>query len=357
MTTVSTGDGLDPDGYVVQVEGAEPLVIGANATGTLPEVTAGDLVVQLTAVRGNCVVQGPNPRLIRLEPGATFSFHYDVACVRTPLLGRIVFVSYRDGNHELYSMNPDGTNQVRLTDTPEEEEIHPAVSPDGARILFTNRVGPELDFFDSDVYVMNADGTGRVNLTNTPGRDEEPTWSPDGTRVAFRSSRNGQDLWVMDADGTGQRNLTNSPDSYEGTPVWSPDGQRILFFGSEDGVDHLYVINPDGTGRKRLTDDAAAEEYGTWSPDGSRIAFVSARDGGARIYTLNADGSNPVRLTADDGSADYIPSWSPGGDRIAFMNDVTGDAEVFVINVDGTGLVNISNHATFEITGPQAWGP
>lgn len=86
------------------------------------------------------------------------------------------------------------------------------------------------------------------------------------------------------------------------------------------------------------------------------VAFVSVRAGGARIFTMNADGSNPVRLTRDDGRADYIPSWSPGGDRIVFMNDATG-AELFVINVDGTGLVNISNQPTFEVTGPQAWGP
>jgi Tol biopolymer transport system component len=71
---------------------------------------------------------------------------------------------------------------------------------------------------------------------------------------------------------------------------------------------------------------------------------------------MNADGSNPVKLTPDDGSADYIASWAPGGDRILFMNDVTGDAELFVINVDGTGPLNISNQPTFEITGAQAWG-
>lgn len=127
VTTVSTGQGLDTDGYIVNVVGAETLAIGTNATATLAEVPAGDLEVRLTGVRGNCTVQGPHPRLIRVVAGETFQTHFDVVCAHTPLLDRIVFYSNRDGSSELYSMKPDGSDPVRLTDMPEEERaFYPA---------------------------------------------------------------------------------------------------------------------------------------------------------------------------------------------------------------------------------------
>lgn len=358
VTTVSTGEGLDQNGYIVELQGLAPTPIGINATATMPEAGAGDLEIRLTSVRGNCAVQGPNPRLIRVVAGETFRLHFDVTCVRTPLLDRIVFSSERDGAWELYSMNADGGDQVRLTDTPDDREVQPASSPDGTRIAFTDRVGPEVDFFTSDIYVMNADGTGRVRLTDADGWDEQPVWSPDGSRIAFQSYRTGDpDIWVMEADGTGQRNLTNSPASYEASPIWSPDGDRILFTTLADTMPHLDIINVDGSGRTRLSDDPADAAQGIWSPDGSRVAFLSTRAGGLKVFTMNADGSDPVRLTPDDGSVDLIASWSPGGDRIAFANDATGDVDVYLIGLDGTGLVDISNNAALDNIGLQAWGP
>ena len=185
VTTVSTGQGLDADGYSVHVAGAGSLAIGANATATLAEVPAGDIEVRLTGVRGNCTVQGPHPRLLRVVAGETFRTQFDVVCADTPLLGRIVFYSNRDGSYELYSMNADGSDVVRLTNTPaEEREVFPAVSPDGSKILFVNRIGPEDDFYTAYVYVMNADGTNPVQL---------PPWTvassahPCGRRTARRS--------------------------------------------------------------------------------------------------------------------------------------------------------------------------
>ena len=359
VTTISTGEAVDADGYVVEVQGAASLAIGANATATLPAVTAGDLLVRLTGVRGNCKVQGAHPRLLRVVAGETFRTHFDIACVHSLLLGRIVFSSNRDGNYEIYSMHPDGSDQVRLTNTPDERELSPSSSPDGNKILYTHRQGPS-DFYESKVYVMNADGTNRVNLSRADSFDEYPAWSPDGSRIAFANSGDsGYDIWVMNADGTAPENLTNTSTAFEGLPVWSPDGARILFpTFSEADTTHLDVMNSDGSGRTRLYTDNPANPWApSWSPDGLRIAFLSFGNEVQKLFTMNLDGSERIRLTGDGNSTDGIGSWSPAGDRIAFDNDATGDRDVYVINVDGTGAVDLSNNPADDALGAQAWGP
>lgn len=249
VTTVSTGEDVDADGYLVQVEGASaPLAIGANGTETVSGVPAGDIQVRLTAVRGNCRSQGDDLRIIRVAAGGTFHMRFEVSCVRSPLLGRIVFTSSRGGNFDIYSSKPDGTDRVRLTDTPDFQEFSPSSSPDGTRILYYGRDGDLFDdSYQSDVYVMNADGTGQINLTDSLTHDEQPVWSPDGTRIAF--VRGFYDIWIMNADGSRQVNLTNTPEAYEFAPWWSADGIRIFYSDNEGG---RHVMNADGSGQTLL---------------------------------------------------------------------------------------------------------
>jgi Tol biopolymer transport system component len=362
VTTVSTGEDMDPNGYLVHVQGAGSQAIGINATATLAEVTAGDLEVRLTGMQGNCTVQGNHPRIIRVVAGETFRMHFDVVCIHSPLLGRILFDSGRDGNRELYSMNPDGSDVVRLTTTPDDQESDGSSSPDGTRILFESTPGPYgSDVVDPAIYVMNADGSGRVNLSNGSYNDHAPVWSPDGSRIAFTSTYSrseGTDIWVMNADGTGLVNLTNSPVPDEFVPTWSPDGSRILYAVADGSGSDLYTMNADGSNQTRLTDGPEFAGSATWSPDGNRIAFRSSpAEGEPKIFVMNADGSERVRLTDAPGE-ELFPTWSPDGQRLAFVNLGPLDSELYVINSDGTGLTNISNSpASMEFVGPQAWGP
>ena len=358
VTTVSTGQGLDTDGYTVDVAGAGTLAIGTNATATVAEVPAGDIEVRLTGVRGNCTVEGPHPRLLRVAAGETFHTHFDVACADTPLLGKIVFYSNRDGSYGLYSMNVDGSDAVRLLDTPEDERhVYPAVSPDGSKVLFVNRIGPEDDFYTAYIYVMNADGTNPVRLPPLQGGFiNEPVWSPDGSQIAFSGwiDDDGFEIWVMNADGTGLRNLTKTPEAGEQSPSWSPDGRRILFSGEGDPPG-LEVMNAEGTGRTSLVD---MEAYlAAWSPDGNRIAFLSTLNDRSRLFTMRADGSDPLPLTPDDGGHDVTVSWSPAGDRLAYIHIVDPDVEVNLINADGTGAIKITDNDAFDYVGSQPWGP
>jgi len=138
---------------------------------------------------------------------------------------RIAFCSDRDGNWEIYVMNADGTGQTRLTNNP-LPDLEPAWSPDGTKIAFV-RGNPESwpsGFEDWDIWVMNADGTGQTQLTSSIRHESGPTWSPDGTKIAFTKGIPGEDepceIWVMNSDGSGQTALIGNPSWNDVWPAW-----------------------------------------------------------------------------------------------------------------------------------------
>jgi Tol biopolymer transport system component len=284
--------------------------------------------------------------------------------------GKITFVSYRDGTPEIYAMNADGTNPVNLTHdfSPplHNEDYSPVFSPDGRRIAFESdrQSGGGV----SDVWVMNADATNPVNLTgavdaDTNVRGGSPTFSPDGTRIAFVSGRDGNgEIYVMNADGTNAVRLTDNPAS-DFAPVFSPDGTRIAFTTDRDARYEnyeIYVMNADGTNPVRLTNNPAEDSGPEFSPDGTRIAFTTNRDGNFETYVMNADGTNPVNLT-NNPAYDSAPAISPDGRRIAFSTNRDGNSgfsaelvfgsnfRIYVMNIDGTNPV--------PLTSSPAWTP
>jgi Tol biopolymer transport system component len=256
--------------------------------------------------------------------------------------GRIVFLSERDGNAEIYAMNADGSGQTNLTNSA-AIDTQPAVSPTGEQIAFTR---------NGDIYVMNADGSSPTNLTNNAAGDFAATWSPDGQQIAFFSTRDGDsEIYVMNADGSGQTNITNNDGggtpnrAIDVQPAWSPDGSRIAFVSQRaNGIAEIYVMDPDGSNVTRLTDNSDLDVLPSWSPDGSRIAFASTRDGNEEVYVMNADGTGQTNLT-DDAADDTDPAWSPDGQKIVFATDRDGDVELYAMNADGTGAVNLTNVA------------
>jgi Tol biopolymer transport system component len=264
--------------------------------------------------------------------------------------GKIAFASQRDAppgtTSEIYVMNADGSGQTNISNNPATDS-HPDWSPDGTKIAFgTNRDGNE------EIYVMNADGSGQTRLTNTePGvGDYYPDWSPDGTKITFMSTRDGNgEIYVMNADGSNPTRLTNNPWEDE-LPAWSPDGTKIAFGSNRDG-DHageIYVMNADGSNPTRLTTSPNFDGYPDWSPDGTKIAFSSSRDSNAEIYVMNADGSNPTRLTTTSPANEFITSWSPDGTKIAFDSNKDDDSnpnsgfEIYVMNADGTSQIRLT---------------
>ncbi len=203
-----------------------------------------------------------------------------------------------------------------------DNENDAAWSPDGTRIAFTSR----RDGGNTEIYTMNADGSNQRRFTFDAGRDEGPTWSPDGTRLAWASDRSGNlDIWTAKLDGSDLRPLTLNGAFPDSNPEWSPDGTAIAFESNRTGSGDIYRLSPDGIDRdlRQLTNDLAPDGSPTWSPDGSRIAFDSTRGGTSDIYSVSSAGAAPEaglqRHTMDAHEA-VDPVWSPDGKRIAFAS-------------------------------------
>ncbi|MDP6453427.1 MAG: hypothetical protein QF898_08985 [SAR202 cluster bacterium] len=256
----------------------------------------------------------------------------------TPIPGplqQLAFVSDRDGNLDIFTMQSDGSNKTRLTNNTGNDD-DPSWTADGLGIAYSVREDETWN-----IYRMNEDGSNRTRLTNNEITDQDPDWSPDGSKIAF--SRNG-DLFSVDADGANEINLNRKGSN----PTWSPDGVQIAFFSpSGAGGGGIFVMDFASRNQIQLTNTGVDHEP-TWSPDGQKIAFSSTRGGSIwAIYVMDADGTNVVRLT-DKSSNDFEPAWSPDGHDIAFISDRDGNNEVYVMNADGSEATRLTNHTASD---------
>jgi Tol biopolymer transport system component len=219
-------------------------------------------------------------------------------------------LSQEDVLQQIYVMNADGSNLIRLT-TSEGDDNDPAWSPDGARIAFSSTRdggGPAMMGIPAEIYVMNADGSDPTRLTSDSG-NYDPAWSPDGTRIVFSSSRGTgvDEIHIMNADGSNPIVVTSSDGAFDDdAPVWSPDGSKIAFSSNRERQTEIFVVDPDGTNLTRLTTDGALDP--AWSPDGTQIVFET----GYEIATMNADGTGLTPLSEPpDMASDREPDWQP----------------------------------------------
>ena len=250
-------------------------------------------------------------------------------------VGKIAFINNVDDTYEAFCIEPDGTHRTRLSFNTTREVGNLDFSRDGRLVAFVR-------FATQDIYIMNSDGAAVRQLTFT-NNNFDPAVSPDGTKVAFASSRNNNtDVYVVNVDGTNLFRVTTNA-AIDQRPNFSPDGTRLLFDSnrnSPNGLRNLYMINLNGTNETRLTD--YYEFAGRFSPDGTQIAYMGRTlpdTGWNQVFVMNADGSNRVALT-NTASPNQNPSFSLDGSLIAFDRPVIQGSiqlsEIFVINPNGT---------------------
>ena len=229
--------------------------------------------------------------------------------------GRVVFTSWRDGNHEIYIMDSVGGNKERLTHNP-ANDTDPDWSPDGGKIVFT--VHPDwINDWVNHIAVMDADGENRERLED---HASQPSWSPDGQQIAFVSWKHWpmgggrNDIYVMDADGQGVIRKVTHDEASKQNPSFSPDGLRIAYEAHHKGLHHIYVVGADGENPMRLTQIQKTHFHPAWSPDGETIAYYDW-DGNlsSMIHLMSPEGRHIRQLSDDRDAIDFYPDISPLG--------------------------------------------
>jgi Tol biopolymer transport system component len=277
----------------------------------LPILLATIAIASVLSLTASAATSGPGPRIAY----------------------RTVHLNDPKRSPEVYSILPSGQGRRLLAHGGEQV----AWSLRKKRIAFAGTVGRY------GIWVMNADGSHKRALTWNLG-DGEPTWSPDGKRIAFRRDNgNSFDLWTVPSAGGTPRPLLRTFQANERSPDWSPDGKRIAYTSTRGGRIQIWILNLSSRVSRRLT---TLESFSPdWSPGGRRIAFMS----GNRIATINADGSHLKYLPVGTPRSADNPAWSPDGKRIAFQRG----GEVLTMRADGSDRRYVTRAAWGTNDGPD----
>ena len=256
---------------------------------------------------------------------------------------KIVFVSDRDGNDELYMMDYDGQNQTRLTFNT-IRDYTPAWSPDGKKIAYTSYKN-----LNAGLYILDLEA-GKVSPVSTRGTNYSPSYSPDGKRLAFCSTMDGNtEIYVAAADGKNIKRLTFN-EAIDSSPSWSPTNREITFISDRSGLGQpqVYIMDAEGSNVRRVSFGGSYHDAPAWSPTGDRIVYVSRVENIFDLYVLNLRNNQIVKLT-ESNARNESPSWSSDGRHIVFTSNLGGLLQLYAIDYDGGNLRRLTSRGNNKL--------
>jgi TolB protein len=268
---------------------------------------------------------------------------------------KLAFSSNRDGDRivgtvekrdikEIYISDYDGANPRRVT-VDRNLSVFPVWTPDARGILYTSYVRGSPQLFLSLIYEgLRREPTKNhaLGVDGFPPQSSLGVVSPDGTRIAFSSPRDGNsELYVMDLDGSNLFRLTNHP-AADITPTWNPQGTQIAFTSDRRGSPQIYLIGADGTNLVALTREDYADRA-TWSPLGTEIAYTARTGLGNDIKIIDMATREVRQLTFSEGTNES-PAFAPNGRHLAFISTRMGRTQVFTMARDGNNVRQITRN-------------
>ena len=288
--------------------------------------------------------------------------------------GRIAYESFdilpggAPAPRTIYTINPTGGTPVKLTNN-DTGESDPSYLPNGKRIAYT-----VYDGNDSEIYTINATGGTPVQVTNNTRSESHPSYSPDGTKIAYSGfDGNDWEIYKINATGGTPVQLTNN-DMHDTEPDYSPNGEKVAYthclipaqqqdpdrscadYHQTDEADYteIFTINATGGTPFNVTNNNTYDASPSYSPNGNKIAYTHYDGNDTEIYKINATGGTPVQVTNSTMSDDSHPSYSPNGRKIAYAHYDGNDTEIYKIHHNGGTPVRVTNNNSYDVA--PSWG-